>query len=206
MVSRRTSLAALEDLPNVGVAIARDLRRIGVATPAALRGRDPYALYDQLCRVTRARHDPCVLDTFIAAVRFMNGAPARPWWSYTALRKRELARRASAAASPHPPPAKRRTAPARKVATSASAVAGLPNLGPASQAMLASAGITTIAALRRLGAVEAYRRVRACDIRASLNLLWALHGALTGRRWQDVAREDRLALLLQLDADSARMR
>jgi pathogenicity locus Cdd1 protein len=34
-----------------------------------------------------------VLDTFIAAVRYMEGAPKRPWWHYTAERKRRLAAR-----------------------------------------------------------------------------------------------------------------
>jgi hypothetical protein len=28
-----------------------------------------------------------VLDTFLAATDFMRGAPARPWWTYTAARK-----------------------------------------------------------------------------------------------------------------------
>ena len=50
-------------------------------------------LYDELCRVTGTRHDPCVLDVFLAAVRFMEGKPAKPWWAYTAERKRELAKR-----------------------------------------------------------------------------------------------------------------
>jgi hypothetical protein len=35
-----------------------------------------------------------VLDVFLSAVRFMEGAPARPWWHYTAERKRALAARA----------------------------------------------------------------------------------------------------------------
>jgi hypothetical protein len=83
-------MTALEDLPNVGPAIAADLRRIGIATPLALHGRDPYMLYLDLCRATGARHDPCVLDTFIAAVRFVEGAPAKPWWAYTAERQRVL--------------------------------------------------------------------------------------------------------------------
>lgn len=42
------------------------------------------------------RHDPCLLDTFIAATRFADGGPAVPWWAYTAERKRELAARDSA--------------------------------------------------------------------------------------------------------------
>jgi len=106
----RSSVATLEDLPNVGKAIAADLRRIGIRTPGALAGRDPYALYDALNRATGVRHDPCVLDTFIAVVRFVDGAPAWPWWHYTAARKRTLAQHpaaAAAAAPPRPAPGKR---------------------------------------------------------------------------------------------------
>jgi predicted GIY-YIG superfamily endonuclease len=88
-------VARLEDIPNVGPAVAADLRRLGIATPAALPGRDPYAMYDDLCRLTGHRHDPCVLDTFIAAVRFLEGAPKKPWWTYTAERKREMVARSA---------------------------------------------------------------------------------------------------------------
>ena len=86
-------VARLEDIPNVGPAVAADLRQLGITTPAQLPGRDPYALYDDLCRITGQRHDPCLLDTFIAAVRYLEGAPKRPWWKYTPARKRELAAR-----------------------------------------------------------------------------------------------------------------
>jgi hypothetical protein len=78
---------ALEQLPNVGPAIAADLRSIGVLHPRDLADRDAFALYRQLCAKTGKRQDPCVLDTFIAAVDFMRGAPARPWWAYTQKRK-----------------------------------------------------------------------------------------------------------------------
>ena len=86
-------VARLEDIPNVGPAVASDLRQLGITSPAGLLGRDPYALYDDLCRITGQRHDPCVLDTFIAAVRYMEGASKRPWWKYTAERKRKMAPR-----------------------------------------------------------------------------------------------------------------
>lgn len=81
----------LEDLPNVGAKVATLLRRLGIDTPAALRGRDPYALYDALNAASGEVHDPCVLDTFIALTRFMAGEAARPWWAYTAERKAHLA-------------------------------------------------------------------------------------------------------------------
>ena len=45
------------------------------------------ALYRRLCEATGQRQDPCVLDTFMAATDFMRGAPAAPWWKYTAERK-----------------------------------------------------------------------------------------------------------------------
>ena len=89
-------VARLKDIPNVGPAIAGDLRQLGIMSPTGLPGRDPYALYDELCRITGHRHDPCLLDTFIAAVRFLEGAPKRPWWKYTAERKRVMAFRTEA--------------------------------------------------------------------------------------------------------------
>ena len=52
-------------------------------------------MYDDLCRITDQRHDPCLLDTFIAAVRYMEGGPKLAWWKYTAERKRELAARST---------------------------------------------------------------------------------------------------------------
>jgi hypothetical protein len=80
----------LEQLPNIGPAAAADLRLIGIADPQQLRGEDAMALYQKLCRLTNQRHDPCVLDTFMAAVDFMNGAAAAPWWAYTAQRKTQF--------------------------------------------------------------------------------------------------------------------
>ncbi len=79
-------------------------------------------------------------------------------------------------------------------------IEGLPNLGPKSQAMLAPVGITSLAELRKLGAVAAYAKTKRANPRASLNLLWALEGALTGLAWQEVARRHRTSLLLALEA------
>jgi len=78
-------------------------------------------------------------------------------------------------------------------------IADLPNLGAKSQQMLHRAGIDSIAQLRELGAVRAYLQVRRGGGNASLNLLWALEGALSGRYWQEVAKHERLRLLLELE-------
>lgn len=80
----------LEQLPNIGSSIAADLRLLGIQHPQDLVKADAFQLYQALCRATGQRQDPCVLDTFIAAVDFMRGAAAKPWWSYTAERKRQF--------------------------------------------------------------------------------------------------------------------
>lgn len=77
----------LEQLPNIGPALAADLRLIGIKEPRDLKGKDAFVLYQKLCAATGQRQDPCVLDTFMAATDFMGGAPAAPWWKYTAQRK-----------------------------------------------------------------------------------------------------------------------
>ena len=77
--------------------------------------------------------------------------------------------------------------------------AKLANLGPKSEAMMHRAGIKTEEQLRALGAVRAYAMVKRISANASLNLLWALEGALTNRPWQEVAKTERLNLLLQLE-------
>ena len=92
-IKPRTTIADLQDIPNIGPAIAADFRQLAIDRPAQLIGRDPYQLYDELCQVTGARHDPCVLDTFIAAVRYMEGGPKRPWWYFTAERKQKMGRK-----------------------------------------------------------------------------------------------------------------
>ena len=74
-------------------------------------------------------------------------------------------------------------------------LAALRNLGAVSAAWLEAAGIRSAAELRRLGAVEAFRRVafhRSGDV--SLNLLYALEGAIRGLRWDRLPPEDRAAL------------
>lgn len=80
----------LEDIPNVGKAVAEDLRLIGIHHPEQLKGKDGIRLYHKLNKLTGIRHDPCMADTFMAAVDFMNGGKAQPWWNFTAKRKAQL--------------------------------------------------------------------------------------------------------------------
>ncbi len=86
----RKDIKKFQEIPNIGPAMQRDFEILGLVEPQDLAGLDPYEMYDDLCRLTEKRHDPCVLDVFIAAVRYMEGAPARDWWYYTAERKKKM--------------------------------------------------------------------------------------------------------------------
>lgn len=74
------------------------------------------------------------------------------------------------------------------------------NLGPVSAEMLRKIGIENIEQLRAVGAVPAYKKLIAVGLKPSLNLLYAMEGALTGQSWQTVAREKKLTLLLLLES------
>lgn len=80
-------MSDLTTLPNIGPAIARKLRRLGIERPRDLSGQDGEELFERLCTMDGRRHDPCLLDTFVAAVDHANGAPARPWWEYSRERR-----------------------------------------------------------------------------------------------------------------------
>jgi hypothetical protein len=83
----REKVVHLQDLPNVGKAMADDLHQLGLHTPEALIGRDPFQMHATLCQITGVQHDPCVIDVFMSIVSFMNGGEPLPWWSFTARRK-----------------------------------------------------------------------------------------------------------------------
>jgi len=78
--------------------------------------------------------------------------------------------------------------------------AGLRNIGPTSARWLAEVGIGSADELRRVGAAEAYRMVKAWrpwDV--TLILLWALEGAICDIDWMDVTPERRLELRREVD-------
>jgi hypothetical protein len=92
-MSARSGIATTSDLlelANVGPAVARYLERVGITQTSQLVGRDAVEIYEEMCAVSGRRHDPCLLDTVMSAVEQADGGPARPWWHYTAERKRML--------------------------------------------------------------------------------------------------------------------
>lgn len=79
----------------------------------------------------------------------------------------------------------------------------LNGLGPKSVQMLAAVGIYTAEQLATCGSVAAFVALKQSGQTVSLNMLWALEAALSGRDWRQVAREDRLRLLLELQEHEA---
>ena len=86
-----------------------------------------------------------------------------------------------------------------EAAVQIAALCQLRGLGPKSAGMLVAAGIRSAGELRRLGAAAAFLRVREAGQTPSLNLLWALEGALTDSAWTAVAKRERTRLLLELE-------
>ena len=80
----------LLELANVGPAVARYLEAVGITETWQLAGRDAIEIYEEMCARSGRRLDPCLLDTIMSAVEQADGGPARPWWDYTAERKRRL--------------------------------------------------------------------------------------------------------------------
>jgi len=84
----RETVSSLEELPNIGRVIARDLHFIGINHPRELIAKDPFQLYAKLCRISGKKHDPCVIDVFMSVIHFMEGGEPLPWWSFTGERKK----------------------------------------------------------------------------------------------------------------------
>lgn len=86
----RIDINKFQDIPNVGNAIEKDFILLGIKKPNELAGKDPYKMYRDLCHLTGNRLDPCVIDVFISAVRYMEGDSPKKWWEFTEERKNKL--------------------------------------------------------------------------------------------------------------------
>lgn len=76
----------------------------------------------------------------------------------------------------------------------------LKNLGMASVNILHAIGINTYADLQRVGAVEAYRRIKARHINVSRVMLYALQGALMNVHWNELAPDMKAKLVEEAES------
>lgn len=77
------------------------------------------------------------------------------------------------------------------------------NIGPKSAAWLRQVGLRTQEDVAAAGAVDAFMRVKRAGFRPSLNLLYALEGALADCHWQEVSEERRQVLVAEYEAAAA---
>jgi hypothetical protein len=81
----------LGDLISIGPAMLRDFELLGIGSVAQLARQNPQSMYEKLGRMAGQRQDPCVLDTFCAAVAQAKN-PRLPveqceWWYWSRKRK-----------------------------------------------------------------------------------------------------------------------
>jgi len=86
-----TETRQLGDLISVGPAMLRDFEMLGIRSVEQLAEQDPRKMYERLGRKRGQRQDPCVLDTFCAAVAQARNPrlPAEQceWWHWSRKRK-----------------------------------------------------------------------------------------------------------------------
>lgn len=84
----------LADLISIGPAMLGDFDMLGIHSVTQLAKQEPRKMYERLNRKTGERQDPCVLDTFCAAVAQARNPrlPAEQcqWWYWS--RKRQQTR------------------------------------------------------------------------------------------------------------------
>ncbi|MEO8448359.1 MAG: helix-hairpin-helix domain-containing protein [Gemmatimonadota bacterium] len=83
---RPASKDPLTVIPSIGPSLATDLRLLGFEAVSDLKGADPEQMYEELCRKTRTRQDPCVLYSFRCAVYYATRSRHDPellkWWNW----------------------------------------------------------------------------------------------------------------------------
>lgn len=74
------------------------------------------------------------------------------------------------------------------------------NVGPKSAAWLRQIGVRSTEDLLRVGPVEAFLKVKRAGFRPSLNLLYAMAGAMADCHWAELPEERKQELLAALEA------
>ena len=81
-----------------------------------------------------------------------------------------------------------------------SPISSIPNLGPATEAHFAKAGITSAEEIREMGADEAYRRWLRAGLPPHFIGYYVMVMGLQGRPWNDCKGEEKKALREKFDA------
>jgi hypothetical protein len=76
----------------------------------------------------------------------------------------------------------------------------LRNIGPKSMAWLRQTGVRSLDDLKAVGSLSAFVRVKRAGFKPSLNLLYALEGAILDCHWQEIPDGRRSELIVAADA------
>jgi predicted flap endonuclease-1-like 5' DNA nuclease len=82
--------AELGHLRNIGKAMLEDFARLGITSVKQLARCNADKLYARIQDLTHTRHDPCVWDTYAAAIHQAKTGEALPWWDFTKVRKERM--------------------------------------------------------------------------------------------------------------------
>ena len=74
------------------------------------------------------------------------------------------------------------------------------NIGPKSAAWLRQVGLRSLEEIAAIGTVESFMKVRRAGFKPSLNLLYALEGAILDCHWQEIPDARRIALVADAEA------
>jgi hypothetical protein len=77
----------LGDLRNIGTAMLKDFELLSITSVKQLARCNADELYARIQDLTHTRHDPCVWDTYAAAIHQAKTGAALPWWDFTKVRK-----------------------------------------------------------------------------------------------------------------------
>jgi nucleotidyltransferase/DNA polymerase involved in DNA repair len=77
----------LGQLRNIGKAMLKDFEALGITSVRQLARCNADTLYARIQDLTHTRHDPCVWDTYAAAIHQAKTGDALPWWDFTKVRK-----------------------------------------------------------------------------------------------------------------------
>ena len=87
MTKKIDKKSELLTLMNVGSAVLGDLELLGIHSIAQLKHETADHLYTQLEKITGAKQDPCMWDTFAAIIHEAQTGEKIPWWHWSAIRK-----------------------------------------------------------------------------------------------------------------------
>jgi len=86
-VAKDKNIDELSQLRNIGNAMRQDFELLNIRTVVQLAKQDADKLYARIQTLTGSRHDPCVWDTYAAAIHQAKTGEALPWWHFTKIRK-----------------------------------------------------------------------------------------------------------------------